>query len=845
MKIRQIKKINASFVTVVMLLSVISAMTILPTVNADTIYVYHGGSIQDAIDAANPGDTVFVYNGTYYENIVIDKSISLIGEDKDTTIIDGEGIGDVISVTSAWVNISGFTIQNSSVDLYNPGSGIRLNSTNYVKITDNNINNNAFGILLYSSSNNNIISNSITNNSNHYYYGIVLVYSSNNNNIANNIVANNDIGISLDVFCNNNKIIDNEITNNNHSIYLDSSSNNTVTDNDVNNNMCGILLLESNHNTITYNNITDNKEGGVIITWLSSNNSIYHNNLINNTQNTYDEGNNIWYNPDLKQGNYYDDYTEKYPNATQTINGTWDTPYNITGGSAKDYYPLINPYGSVTNIDTGRVFLTIQSAIDANETLDGHTIMVTSGTYHENIVIDKSISLIGEDKDTTVIDGSGLDYVVNISTDWVNISGFTIQNSSSSFDYDFGGIILYSTDYIKITDNNIKNNAIGISLQYCSNNSITDNYIINNTYGIHSKDSNNNIITGNDASNNKDVGIYLEYRSSFNNISGNTLNHNGQFGIILAENSNYNNVTDNIINNTIVGGIIIVMSHYNTVAGNTVINTAINYTNSSSPLFGVGIAIIACSYNNILDNNLENNHRGIYATSAFSGDPTAFNTIAGNNIKNNYVYGICIEEWTPYVYVYNNTIYHNNLINNTENAYDNSSNIWYNETLQQGNYYDDYTEKYPNATQTINGTWDTPYNITGGDNQDLYPLIEPYTKPEGPEPKLEVNIHTGLFRLLYNKINATVQNTGNGTANNVNLTLSVEYGLLGLKKANKTMNIISLPSHESQSIEITGLCGFGFIGINITAFSDETEKVTDTATGLIIGPFIILGRKFI
>ena len=463
MKIRQIKKINASFVTVVMLLSVISAMTILPTVNADTIYVYHGGSIQDAIDAANPGDTVFVYNGTYYENIVIDKSISLIGEDKDTTIIDGEGIGDVISVTSAWVNISGFTIQNSSVDLYNPGSGIRLNSTNYVKITDNNINNNAFGILLYSSSNNNIISNSITNNSNHYYYGIVLVYSSNNNNIANNIVANNDIGISLDVFCNNNKIIDNEITNNNHSIYLDSSSNNTVTDNDVNNNMCGILLLESNHNTITYNNITDNKEGGVIITWLSSNNSIYHNNLINNTQNTYDEGNNIWYNPDLKQGNYYDDYTEKYPNATQTINGTWDTPYNITGG----------------------------------------------------------------------------------------------------------------------------------------------------------------------------------------------------------------------------------------------------------------------------------------------------------------------------------------------------------------------------------------------DNQDLYPLIEPYTKPEGPEPKLEVNIHTGLFRLLYNKINATVQNTGNGTANNVNLTLSVEYGLLGLKKANKTMNIISLPSHESQSIEITGLCGFGFIGINITAFSDETEKVTDTATGLILGPFIILGRKFI
>ena len=153
-----------------------------------------------------------------------------------------------------------------------------------------------------------------------------------------------------------------------------------------------------------------------------------------------------------------------------------------------------------------------------------------------------------------------------------------------------------------------------------------------------------------------------------------------------------------------------------------------------------------------------------------------------------------------------------------------------------------------------NAGWDIDY--TDVDLNDGYPYLAWQNETDtsiwliygdtSSDHVLKVNIHTGLFRLLlYNKINATVQNTGNGTANNVNLTLSVEYGLLGLKKANKTINIISMQPNESQSIEITGLRGFGFIGINITAFSDETEKVTDTATGLILGPFIILGRKFI
>ncbi|UCG70293.1 MAG: hypothetical protein JSV09_04550 [Thermoplasmata archaeon] len=83
------------------------------------LYVNETGSdgayfnIQWAIDDANDGDTIFVYSGTYHEQIVINKSINLIGEDRKNTIIDANGFLDVIKVTSNWVNITGFTLRES------------------------------------------------------------------------------------------------------------------------------------------------------------------------------------------------------------------------------------------------------------------------------------------------------------------------------------------------------------------------------------------------------------------------------------------------------------------------------------------------------------------------------------------------------------------------------------------------------------------------------------------------------------------------------------------------------------------------------------------------------------
>ena len=88
-------------------------------------------SIQEAIDAAESQDTIFVYNGTYYENIVITKNITLLGEDKKTTIIDGynDEFNLIIHISADNVNINGFTIQNSKQNYYS--SGIIINNSHF------------------------------------------------------------------------------------------------------------------------------------------------------------------------------------------------------------------------------------------------------------------------------------------------------------------------------------------------------------------------------------------------------------------------------------------------------------------------------------------------------------------------------------------------------------------------------------------------------------------------------------------------------------------------------------------------------------------------------------------
>jgi parallel beta-helix repeat protein len=189
-------------------------------VSGNTLYVGGSGEgnytfIQDAIDNASDDDTVFVYaySSPYYENLIINKSINLIGEDKDTTVIDGNhNYGEVVYITADRVNINTFTIQNSGHAHYH--SGIKI-SSEYNTISDNNILDNNIGIYLYES-NNTITGNTILNN----YYGIKLRYSSGNTIKDNNISNNGNYGIYLES-SGFNSIIKNNFFSNKNSAYFE------------------------------------------------------------------------------------------------------------------------------------------------------------------------------------------------------------------------------------------------------------------------------------------------------------------------------------------------------------------------------------------------------------------------------------------------------------------------------------------------------------------------------------------------------------------------------------------------------------------------------------------------
>ncbi len=146
------------------------------TLSRDTIYVdndsvYPGNGTEEnpyryiwqGIENASVDDAIYVYNGTYYENVVIDKTINLTGEDRNNTIIDGGGSGDVVHVNSDNVEIYEFSIKNSGnlgwQNDYDSGIDIR---SNYNYIHDNRIYNNYLhGLYLRSSSYNTIFSNNI------------------------------------------------------------------------------------------------------------------------------------------------------------------------------------------------------------------------------------------------------------------------------------------------------------------------------------------------------------------------------------------------------------------------------------------------------------------------------------------------------------------------------------------------------------------------------------------------------------------------------------------------------------------------------------------------------------
>jgi parallel beta-helix repeat protein len=186
---------------------------------------------------------------------------------------------------------------------------------------------------------------------------------------------------------------------------------------------------------------------------------------------------------------------------------------------------------------------TIQAAINAAGS--GDTIQVLAGNYTENVIVAKSVNLVGAGSDITVVNASNPNQsVFNIQANNVNISGFKIANATGT---GCGGVYSYNYGFMNILDNWFENCCYGVFLGFSSNNTVSDNRVTNNKIGVYLYYSNFTAISENSASNNSDYAIYLYY-SNFNTVSKNEASNSDKCIILRQSNNNLifsNNITGN------------------------------------------------------------------------------------------------------------------------------------------------------------------------------------------------------------------------------------------------------------------------------------------------------------
>ena len=399
-------------------------------------------------------------------------------------------------------------------------------------------------------------------------------------------------------------------------------------------------------------------------------------------------------------------------------------------------------------------FNKIQNAINRSE--NGYTIIVYNGTYSENLTLNKSINLFGEDRDITIIEGLRSSDTIRITVQHVNISHFNITYSGTN---ENDSVIRIEAGNTIITDNRIAHGQNGIYIDSCNNNIIYDNAINNNvrngiklyhsdsneiTYNIPIRENGNgillsasdsNTITYNTIIGNSEHGIFLNSSSNSNNpISNNNLSSNTKNGVYLKNHCNYNVFATNNIFDNLDTGIRVENSSLNTLDSN-IVKRSDNY----------GVMIVGSS-NFIMDNTINyNSNHGIFLFSDDNNDihdntvnynsydglrlyNSSNDTIYNNDIAHNNQHGIFLDFFTINNYIYNNKFY-----DNTDNGMDKSlgRNQW-NMTPTYtasgniidgdylgGNYWDDYIGDDGDS----DGIGDTSYTIYASNTDDA-PLVD-------------------------------------------------------------------------------------------------------------------------
>ncbi len=687
--------------------------------NSKTVHAEAFTTLQQAINNADVGSTISVPAGIYFEHIVVNKTVSLIGENNATTIIDGNEGGTVVSITADNVSIVGFTIRDSGWGWTRNGIYVQADNC---EIRNNYLIHNCHGIRLNYSQNSRVMNNVIDSNG----YGIRLLHATNCVAIGNK-VSNCIIG----------------------GVHLEFAVNCTVSRNCLTRNDQGLRMYSPcTYNTIIGNTVVNNTYDGMIDNSMNYNstffeNTIYHNNFVNNTHPFILRGSgNIWHDGYPSGGNYWSDYngTDLYsgPDQNETGNdGMGDTPY-VVGATNVDKYPLMQPWIAfpVVNINTRTGYTSIQEAIDAPETLDGHTLQVEPGFYHENVMIRKSVKLTGKDRQTTIVDGYGAT-VMALEADNVTISGFTLRNGGLGFPPDrHCGVFLNRSLGSTIANCQITGSRIGIYLYY----SISSQVVHNQVYGNHEDGiwlwfSGNNTLTENSIHDNRyNFGVFGGSISHFSNAIDRSNHADGKPIVYLANVRNEVIDGDNLSTLYIINGV-----------NMTVRN--VRFTKNGHGLFcynltGSTVENVTASDNNYgiyLQDSSNNSIKNCYCANDWVGvglEGSHSNTVEGTNVRScekavslyeansNLLRGNALTNSLYGIRAFSssfNTFIHNSLIGNTAQVDLISSyqNVWDNGC--EGNYW----SSYAGLDLDRDGVGDTGLPC---ETVDSYPLVSPYVE---------------------------------------------------------------------------------------------------------------------
>jgi nitrous oxidase accessory protein len=353
--------------------------TLAVSVNGAALNVGSGGqykSITEAIIAAQPGDTITVGAGTYTENIIVTKSITIKAASPGSTVVTAaDPSKDVFLVQAKDVRIEGLTLTGATgasgvhvdhssacvvtgISAHGNDRAIYLDGATNCEVSSSNLADNGYGVYCDNASNNTISSSIATGEQGGAKAlgdGIYMYYSDANTITHTNLSANHVFGISL---------------------YH--SSGNTITNNSILNNQdIGVRLRESNNNTLTFNTIIGNVNLG-ILSITESGDKIYLNNFISQPNSISEALENSLSSPQQLfytfggaihhgyMGNYYSDYKGS------DVNGTGiGSPASVNG----DKYPIVQQFEKYTNIS---VTNTASSSTTATSTASTETTNITS-----------------------------------------------------------------------------------------------------------------------------------------------------------------------------------------------------------------------------------------------------------------------------------------------------------------------------------------------------------------------------------------------------------------------------------------------------------------------------------